>query len=107
VPHEPSAYWAAQFEFIADYDSLRQIRRDFASRDSLNRDFQAAIQVRCGGNGVGSYGRISIWRRESHVDVLAGDVTRPTADCKGYCPRGRCFITEIKNRRSMPRQSSE
>jgi hypothetical protein len=106
APHEPTADRTAQLQTVAGYNLLREIRRDFPIREPFDGYFNAPLVGR-GGDRIRPDRGVSVQSHQTHVNVLARDVTRPIWDFERDRPCRRRFVAKSNYRSDMPHHSPE
>jgi hypothetical protein len=101
TPGEMPADPAADLELIAAAQLARQIGRDLAILDQLDRQCESGF-LRGGGDRVGALRLIAVLGGEADVDVLAGEVSGPFGDIEGDRPRAGCLLGDRSDRRCVP-----
>ena len=77
VPHEPAAHRSAQLHRVAHREHVTQVRRHLAAGYPLHAQLHL-VAIGRRGDRVASLHRVAVGGGQPHVDVLSGQVPRPT-----------------------------
>src|SRR5438034_8331081 len=84
APNEVSADRSAQLELVTRMQLVGEIGRDFAVIETLDCEREMRV-LRRRRDGVAALRLVSVFRGESHVDVLSRAMTRPPGYVENEC----------------------